>query len=33
MNIQLPDIPASDSAMVARAEADCQPAFARVEEI
>ena len=33
MNIQLPDIPASVSALVARAEADCQPAFARVEEI
>ena len=31
-NIQLPDIPAPVSALVSRAEADCQPAFARVEE-
>ena len=33
MNIQLPDIPASVSALVARAEAECQPALARVEAI
>ena len=33
MNIQLPDIPAPVAALVARAEADCRPAFARVEEI
>ena len=33
MNIQLPDIPAPVAALVARAEADCRPAFVRVEEI
>ena len=32
-NIQLPEIPDKVSSLVARAEADCQAAFARVEEI
>ena len=33
MNIQLPDIPAPVAALLARAEADCRPAFARVEAL
>ena len=32
-NIHIPEIPASVAALIQRAEADCQPAFARVEAI